>query len=211
MGTVVSFEGRHDLSVRSLPMDDSTEIGERLTKGLVQPSGTGLVGRHVGLRCMVEEVIRKKLFEHIKVSFTLHFLGISANHRFSRFARLVIAHSILLQSDINEFTKAVFIAEGFSDPSTADRHRYRQLRDGPRSVSSKRTKLSAARRRNCEAAPAKGHTMPGPALPRAGLARSAYDAFGQAEVVGRVHVLAQCEKNIACGGVNFGQIPRGAN
>ncbi len=52
--------------------------------------------------------------------------------------------------------------------------------------------------------------MPGLALPRAGLARSAYDSFGQAEVVGRIHVVAQCEKNIACGGVNFGQIPRGA-
>jgi hypothetical protein len=31
-------------------------------------------------------------------------------------------------SDINEFTNAVFIAEGFLDPSTADRHLYRQVR-----------------------------------------------------------------------------------
>ena len=29
---------------------------------------------------------------------------------------------------INEFTDAVFVAEGFGDPSTADRHLYRQVR-----------------------------------------------------------------------------------
>jgi hypothetical protein len=31
-------------------------------------------------------------------------------------------------ADINEFTNAVFVAEGFGDPSTADRHLYRQVR-----------------------------------------------------------------------------------
>ena len=31
-------------------------------------------------------------------------------------------------SDVNEFTNAVFIAEGFLDPSTADRHLYRKVR-----------------------------------------------------------------------------------
>jgi len=98
VGPVVSFEGCDDLSVRSLPMDDSVEVGERLTKGLIQPSSTGLVRRHVGLRCMVEEVVREKLFEHIKISFTLDFLGISANDRFNRFARLAIAHGVLLQT-----------------------------------------------------------------------------------------------------------------
>ena len=31
-------------------------------------------------------------------------------------------------ADINEFTNAVFVAEGFEDQSTADRHLYRQVR-----------------------------------------------------------------------------------
>ena len=31
-------------------------------------------------------------------------------------------------ADINEFMKAVFVAEGFEDSSTADRHLYRQVR-----------------------------------------------------------------------------------
>jgi hypothetical protein len=31
-------------------------------------------------------------------------------------------------ADIDGFTNAVFVAEGFSDPSTADRHLYRQVR-----------------------------------------------------------------------------------
>jgi hypothetical protein len=31
-------------------------------------------------------------------------------------------------SDVIEFTNAVFIAEGFLDPSAADRHLYRQVR-----------------------------------------------------------------------------------
>jgi hypothetical protein len=32
------------------------------------------------------------------------------------------------RADINGFTDAVFVAEGFLDPSTVDRHLYRQVR-----------------------------------------------------------------------------------
>ena len=55
--SVIGLEGRHDLPLGGLPMDNRVEVGERLPKGLVEAACAGLVRRLVGLGRMVEKIV----------------------------------------------------------------------------------------------------------------------------------------------------------
>src|SRR6476620_1648985 len=85
--SVIGLEGRHDLPFGGLPMDHRVEVGERLTKGLVESACTGPVRRHVRLGCMVEKIVREEFFEDVEVPFALAFLGIPADDRLRGLAR----------------------------------------------------------------------------------------------------------------------------
>jgi hypothetical protein len=76
---MIGLEGRHDLAIGGLPMDDGVEVGEGLPKGLVEAARAGLVRRHVGLGRIVDEVVGEQLLEYVEIALALHFFGIPAD------------------------------------------------------------------------------------------------------------------------------------
>jgi hypothetical protein len=66
---VIGFEGRDDLAIRGLPLDDNVKIGEGPRRTPVGAACASRVGGHVGLRCMLDEVVGEELLEDIEVAF----------------------------------------------------------------------------------------------------------------------------------------------
>jgi hypothetical protein len=79
MCSVVRLIRRHEISVGSLPMDFSVEVGERAAKDAVQLSRAVPVRSPARLGGMVYEVSREELLEHVEVSTALHFFGVTAD------------------------------------------------------------------------------------------------------------------------------------
>jgi hypothetical protein len=94
--SVISLEGRYDLAVDSLPMDDCVEVGKGLPNGLIEAARAGLVRGHVWLRRMVDKVVGEKLFENIEVAFTLHLFGVPAHDSLGDLVGRAVAHVLLL-------------------------------------------------------------------------------------------------------------------
>jgi hypothetical protein len=60
------------------------KVRECVTNIAVELSHTGFVGRHVWLGCVVDEVVGEKFFEHVEISLSLDFFGISPDNGFCR-------------------------------------------------------------------------------------------------------------------------------
>ena len=59
------------------------KIGECVANIAVELPDTCFVGRHVWLGCVVDEVVREKLFENVEPSFSLDLFGIPPYHGLS--------------------------------------------------------------------------------------------------------------------------------
>jgi hypothetical protein len=70
------------VAIGELPMDIRVKVGKCLTKITVEFAYAHFVRRHVWLRCVVDEVVREKLFKDVKSSFSLNLFGIAANNSF---------------------------------------------------------------------------------------------------------------------------------
>src|SRR5262249_39076957 len=69
MRSRVGFVRYNPIPIAELPVDLCVKIGECLPKVAVQLPHAGLVGRHVWLGRVVDEIVREKLFEDIESSF----------------------------------------------------------------------------------------------------------------------------------------------
>src|SRR6267143_6007591 len=74
-------------------MDLCMEIRERFTHIAVELAHACFVGRHVWLRCVVDEVVREEFFEDVKSAFSLNLFGISAHHSFRCIGRSYGIHT----------------------------------------------------------------------------------------------------------------------
>src|SRR5262249_17368814 len=92
--SVIGLEGRRDLAVGSLPMDDRAEVGKRVTKCPIEAADASLVRGCAGLRCMVDEIVREELFEENEIALALHVFGVAADHRLGGFAGCHVAHCL---------------------------------------------------------------------------------------------------------------------
>src|SRR4029450_12219363 len=81
MRSVIRLIRRHEISVGSLPMDFSVEVGERAAKNAVQLSRAVSVRSPARLGRMVYEGSREELLEQVEVSTALHFFGVTADDR----------------------------------------------------------------------------------------------------------------------------------
>jgi hypothetical protein len=93
MCTEVCLVSDHAIAIDELPMDLWVKIRECVPNISVELTHAGFVGRHVWLRCVVDEVVREKLFENIKSSFSLNLFGIAAHHGFGCVRRCHCSHA----------------------------------------------------------------------------------------------------------------------
>src|SRR6266481_4735526 len=82
--SVVCLVRDHPVAIGKLPMDLWMKVGKCVANIAVELAHTGFVGRHVWLRCVVDEVVREELFEDVKSSFSLNLFGISAHYGLRR-------------------------------------------------------------------------------------------------------------------------------
>ncbi len=82
--SVVCLVRDHPVAIGKLPMDLWVKVGKCVPNIAVNLAHARFVGRHVWLGCVVDEVVREKLFEHVKFSFSLDLFGISADDGFRR-------------------------------------------------------------------------------------------------------------------------------
>src|SRR5215467_317649 len=85
----------YSIAISKLPMDLRMKVRERNTKIVIEFSHTGFVGCRPRLRCVVDEIVSKELFENIEVSPPLDLFGVSADDGFSRFRRSNAAHIMI--------------------------------------------------------------------------------------------------------------------
>jgi hypothetical protein len=71
MGAMIGFVGRHDIAIRTLPVDLRVEIRKRRTQPVVEIARAGLVRRAAGLRRMVEEIVCEQLLEQFEIASAL--------------------------------------------------------------------------------------------------------------------------------------------
>src|SRR4051812_46822975 len=69
---VIGLEGRHQLAFGGLPMNDRVEVGKGLPKCLVETTYARLVGGHVELRRVVNEVVGEEFLKELEIPRTLH-------------------------------------------------------------------------------------------------------------------------------------------
>jgi hypothetical protein len=94
VGPVIGLVRCHAVAIGDLPMDVGVKVGKGGAQHPIQLSRARLVGCAAGLRRVVEKIIAEELFEHIEVPAALHFLGIAANDRLCRFARIANRHDL---------------------------------------------------------------------------------------------------------------------
>ena len=87
MRSVVSLVCYDAIAIGELPMDLRMKIGECLTKVTVKLAHAGFVGRHVWLRCVIDEIVGEEFLEQLEVPIALDLFGIPTHHRFCRVGR----------------------------------------------------------------------------------------------------------------------------
>jgi hypothetical protein len=75
MCTEVCLVSDHAIAIGELPMDLWVKIGGCVANISVEFTHAGFVGRHVWLRCVVDEVVREQLFKNVEPSFALDLFG----------------------------------------------------------------------------------------------------------------------------------------
>jgi len=78
--SVVCLVRDHPVAIGKLPMDLWVKVGKCVAHIAVEFTHTGFVGRHVWLRCVIDEILSEELFENIESSLALDLFGIAAHH-----------------------------------------------------------------------------------------------------------------------------------
>ena len=76
---MIGLEGGYHVTIDALPMNLRREIREGLAQAFVEDENAGLVASATGLRCMIEEIVRKKLVEQRPISSALHLFGVATD------------------------------------------------------------------------------------------------------------------------------------
>ena len=92
VGAVIGFVGRHDVTVRALPVYLCMKIRKRRTQPAIEVARAGLIGRAAGLRRMVEKVVCEELLEQFEVASALDLLRVAPDDRLSGVADRTIGH-----------------------------------------------------------------------------------------------------------------------
>src|SRR5262245_3844488 len=82
MRPVIGLVSRYAIPIDKLPVNLGIEVGKCFPHVTVQLPDSRFVGSHVGLRCVIDEIIGKQLFEYVEVSAVLDLLGIPAHDCF---------------------------------------------------------------------------------------------------------------------------------
>src|SRR4029077_2489648 len=93
MCSVVCLVRDDPVAIGKLPMDLWVKVGKCVANIAVEFTHACFVGRHVWLRRVIDEVVREKLFENIKSSFSLNLFGIAAHHGFGCVRRCHCSHA----------------------------------------------------------------------------------------------------------------------
>src|SRR5215475_3713559 len=75
MGAVIGFVSSHPIALSELPVNHGMKVRKRLAHVGVELPDPGLVGVGSGLGRVIHEIVRKQLFENVKVSFALDLSG----------------------------------------------------------------------------------------------------------------------------------------
>ena len=104
MCSVVCLVSDHAVAIGELPMDLWVKVGECVANIAVELTHAGFVGRHVWLRCVVDEVVREQLFKNVEPSFALDLFGIAAHHGLSCVRRCHGSHAFLTLVSVSKFS-----------------------------------------------------------------------------------------------------------
>jgi hypothetical protein len=65
---IIGFVGRHDLAIRRLPMNFGVKVGEGGSQRKIEGPRSGLIGSHIWLGRMVDEIIGEKFLEQLEIA-----------------------------------------------------------------------------------------------------------------------------------------------
>src|SRR5262249_52127920 len=82
VGAVIGFVSSHTIAIRELPMNLRMKVRKRRANVGVELADAGLVGSGSRLGGVIHEIVRKQLFENVKVPSALHLFGITAHNCF---------------------------------------------------------------------------------------------------------------------------------
>src|SRR5262245_53846961 len=133
MRPVIGLVSRYAIPIDKLPVNLGIEVGKCFPHVTVQLPDSRFVGSHVGLRCVIDEIIGKQLFEYVEVSAALDLLGIPAHDCFRLVRRCHGDHSNnLLEMDTTSTWRVCFLM------STPERRTHVSSREADRPIASPR-------------------------------------------------------------------------